>query len=377
MADFKQTAELVPGWDGNSRGWRRYTREVTWFVMGTKQSLRPFLAPRLIAKLTGPARLLAMGWNQAEFKGKDGVRMLLERLSTSPLVRRNLPNTSAIMSQYFNYKRGHNESISSYLVREALYFEEFVESLTSMKDEQDGHPRPLLPDFSDESEDDEEEQTETRSRRGYAQVPTEDPDPPPAAATSPLGGTRSHPAASPKSRAAPSMVGTPQLNEFDSFILRQLRGWRLLQGACLSAEEWRAVMASTSNRLDYGNVTAALTVLFDEQAISRQHGGHHHQQQGGPSIFSMDYDDGWEDWSSWDPSYYGYYAGWEDDYSGGHYEEDFEDTLEENEVKNDDEAAASVKGDKEAMVFFPAAAYWPVWPGQSTVSVGRTLYRSI
>ena len=139
-------------------------------------------------------------------------------------------------------------------------------------------------------------------------------------------------------------------NEFDSFILRQLRGWRLLQGACLSAEEWRAVMASTSNRLDYGNVTAALTVLFDEQAISRQHGGHHHQQQGGPSIFSMDYDDGWEDWSSWDPSYYGYYAGWEDDYGGGHYEEDFEDALEENEVKNDDEAAASVKGDKEAMV---------------------------
>ena len=27
--------------------------------------------------------------------------------------------------------------------------------------------------------------------------------------------------------------------------------------------------------------------------------------------------------------------------------------------------------------FFPASAYWPVWPGQSTVSVGRKLYRSI
>ena len=27
--------------------------------------------------------------------------------------------------------------------------------------------------------------------------------------------------------------------------------------------------------------------------------------------------------------------------------------------------------------FFPAAAYWPVWPGQSTVTVGRALYRSI
>ena len=27
--------------------------------------------------------------------------------------------------------------------------------------------------------------------------------------------------------------------------------------------------------------------------------------------------------------------------------------------------------------FFPASALWPVWPGQSTVSVGRKLYRSI
>ena len=27
--------------------------------------------------------------------------------------------------------------------------------------------------------------------------------------------------------------------------------------------------------------------------------------------------------------------------------------------------------------FFPASAFWPVWPGQSTVSVGRKLYRSI
>ena len=28
-------------------------------------------------------------------------------------------------------------------------------------------------------------------------------------------------------------------------------------------------------------------------------------------------------------------------------------------------------------IFFPASALWPVWPGQSTVSVGRKLYRSI
>ena len=31
----------------------------------------------------------------------------------------------------------------------------------------------------------------------------------------------------------------------------------------------------------------------------------------------------------------------------------------------------------EEFFFFPASALWPVWPGQSTVSVGRKLYRSI
>ena len=71
MADLaKVVTETVPAWDGNPHGWRRYSREVLWYVMGTKKSSRPFLAPRLISKLTGPARLLAMSWNQVDFKGK-------------------------------------------------------------------------------------------------------------------------------------------------------------------------------------------------------------------------------------------------------------------------------------------------------------------
>ena len=94
-----------PIWDGNPRGWRRYQKEVLWYCMGQKKHARKLLAPRLIAKLTGPARLLAMSWNQADFTGKQGVAMLLKKLSASPLVRKNLPNTQAIMNQYFNYKQ--------------------------------------------------------------------------------------------------------------------------------------------------------------------------------------------------------------------------------------------------------------------------------
>ncbi|CAJ1445095.1 unnamed protein product [Effrenium voratum] len=126
----------VPGWDGNARGWRRYSREVAWYVLGTKKNQRAFLAPRLISKLSGPARLLAMSWNQRDFKGNQGVQVLLQRLAASPLVRKNLPNTSAIMNQYFTYKRFQQESIANYLVRESLYYEEFVESLMALKDEQ-------------------------------------------------------------------------------------------------------------------------------------------------------------------------------------------------------------------------------------------------
>ena len=142
MADLaKGATETVPAWDGNPRGWRRYSREVLWYVMGTKKSSRPFLAPRLITKLTGPARLLAMSWSQVDFRGKSGVKTLLTRLAESPLVRKNLPNTSAVLNQYFNYKRFPNETIANYLVRESLYFEEFNESLLALKEEQEGGTR--------------------------------------------------------------------------------------------------------------------------------------------------------------------------------------------------------------------------------------------
>ena len=51
----------------------------------------------------------------------------------------------------------------------------------------------------------------------------------------------------------------------DSFILDVMRGWRLLVAACLSSDEWRDVLASTGNKLDYQSIADALQVLWDEQ----------------------------------------------------------------------------------------------------------------
>eukprot|EP00435_Cladocopium_sp_Y103_P022333 s44_g5.t1 len=135
MADSKpQAAEVVPSWDGNPRGWRRYQREVVWYVLGTKRNQRSLIGPRLVSKLTGPARLLAMSWSKADIAGPQGVQVMLRKLEQSPLVRKKLPNTAAVMQQYFNYRRNPGESISSYLVRETLFYEEFIEALQDLQD---------------------------------------------------------------------------------------------------------------------------------------------------------------------------------------------------------------------------------------------------
>lgn len=77
---------MAPAWDGQARSWRRYVREVCWFVQSTKVNQRRHLATRLIARLTGSARLLAMSWQHSEFDSDRGVIVYLQKLAKSPLV---------------------------------------------------------------------------------------------------------------------------------------------------------------------------------------------------------------------------------------------------------------------------------------------------
>lgn len=78
--------------------------------MGCKPSVRKYIAPRLISKLTGPARL-----GRSHFQGVEGLKVYVAKLAASPLVRCKLPNTAAVMSDesiYFQYRRHQNEGIS-------------------------------------------------------------------------------------------------------------------------------------------------------------------------------------------------------------------------------------------------------------------------
>ena len=96
-----------------ARTWRRYTREVLWFVQSTPVHKRRYCAWRFLSRLTGPARLLAISWSRMAFGSSDGTRHLLQRLAASPLVRPALPNAAAICQQYFSFRRKPNESIAS------------------------------------------------------------------------------------------------------------------------------------------------------------------------------------------------------------------------------------------------------------------------
>ena len=115
-----------------------------------------------------------------------------------------------------------------------------------------------LPDSSDDSsEESGSRHSSSKSRTpGYRAVPTEDPD----AQAEEGARDRAERAAdgtSPTRRSAGPRRPPPGLSSLsvtDSFILRQLRGWRLLSGAHLSTEDVRSVMASTNNRLDYDNI---------------------------------------------------------------------------------------------------------------------------
>ena len=105
MLSKDRSDSTVPTWDGSSRTWRRYVKEVGWFVGSTKSSQRRYVASKLISRLSGSARLLAMSRSQRDFEGERGVALFLQRFASSPLVRRSLPNAAAIMSEYFGFKQ--------------------------------------------------------------------------------------------------------------------------------------------------------------------------------------------------------------------------------------------------------------------------------
>ena len=322
-----------------------------------------------MGKLSGPARLLAMSWSKTAFDSVHGVKLFLQRLAASPLVRRTLPNAAAICQQYFSFRRNPHESIGNFLVRETLVHEEFVEAIIRLHEEKIGIAQEDR-DFGLPTEEeewtggrtwddwwgewhDEDADDDPPGEPGPHHEPANDPSgdqgpsvgrrgddhraPQGATGSSPShrdGG--SQPAVGPSAIPAagtsfPTETPMDELSAADSFILEVLRGWRLLQAAGLNAEEKRDILSTTKNSLDFAVISAALQSLWDDQLL-----GHRSSSSGHSSgYYNVNYMNpveedyayyqeadawSWQEGDWWYDDYYtsGYDADpwWEEDWDG-------------------------------------------------------------
>ena len=316
--------ESVPSWDGQAKNWRRYTKEVAWFVASTPTKKRRYVASKLISRLSGPARLLAMSWSRTEFDSPDGTLNLLKKLAGSPLVRKTLPNTAAILQQYLGFRRQSGESMANFLVRETLGYEEFSEALIRLWEEQTGiDPAERnfgLPPISewdwwdddyeygymggmDVTTGDAEHQHDPAATAAAAASPEQGAEPPVSAAP---GSSPSHRVGAASEHSAPGPVSDPgkpkipqdvsEVSLADSFIMGVLRGWRLLKAASLTPEETRDILSTTQNKLDFEAISQALSALWDEQLLGHrysQHAGRHGSSNN--ALWHEWHDDGWDD----------------------------------------------------------------------------------
>ena len=383
MAERDQ--QHVPSWDGQARTWRRYTREVCWYVRATPTQKRRYCANKLLSRLSGPARLLAMSWNDVNFDHSGGTRDYLRKLALSPLVRQALPNAAAICQQYFAFRRHQGEAMHAFLVREALGYSEFVEAIIRLHEEKMGleqHEKDFgLP--PDEDEDDPSWSDEWWNHGWWREAEPQHPEAPdegnlgeatpvrerPAeqqGPSSPAGtGAASVHASSPSKRsvgveadgAPPGFDETPltELSMADSFVLGVLRGFRLLQASGLSHEDKRDIISSTRGSLDFDVICRALQTMWDEQLLGTRHGhgsfSNHYVQHEAQYVGDQWDDSGWWDydamyeygWDDWED------GSWHDDfYQHGDHHEQAEPSAPEPSSTSDAMAAASQETQNES-----------------------------
>ena len=325
-----------------------------WYVRSTPTHKRKYCATRLLGRLTGPARLLAMSWTDLNFDHAGGTKELLQRLASSPLVRQSLPNAAAICQQYFSFQRRPNENIQGFLVRESLGYTEFVEALMRLHEDKLGIKQEEkdfgLPNEDAEDdyegngcwewyswEDDGASPQSRHSRFGLSAVeyPGDDQEQRDQPEHSPFGrrvGTPSrHSVGVQPSQAA----GASGLSFTDSFVLGVLRGFRLLQAAGLSAEDKRDIIGATRGSLEFEVIARALQTLWDEQFLGKQASGSMHvntaEHEMGDSSWACTSEQAW-DWSDWgNEAYDGNYAA--DDWQDWH---EAQPALEEETPAEDD-----------------------------------------
>ena len=74
-------------------------------------------------------------WEAAEFESADGVRMYLDRLRASPLMKKPLPQASLAVTRYFGYRRFLGQTMGEYLIGEEKMFSDYKRALERLKEQ--------------------------------------------------------------------------------------------------------------------------------------------------------------------------------------------------------------------------------------------------
>ncbi|CAK8985382.1 Uncharacterized protein SCF082_LOCUS116 [Durusdinium trenchii] len=119
----------VSTWSGDPSEFESFVIARRWFEKALKPSERTQAAPKIWARLTGPAKAVVKHLDPDEFASDEGLQRLLTVLRTSPLQQLPVPDSFKRLDVWHHLKRGQQESIPELLVREEDLFVQLQQAL--------------------------------------------------------------------------------------------------------------------------------------------------------------------------------------------------------------------------------------------------------
>ena len=350
----------VPTWSGDPSEFESFVIACRWFEKSLKPSERTQAAPKIWARLTGPAKAVVKHLDPDEFASDEGLQRLLTVLRTSPLQQLPVPDSFKRLDVWHHLKRGQQESIPELLVREEDLFVQLQQALKRARQD-----RNLL------------------SHADLVRDPVARP-PPSTPSQSPINLTGSRyadriPPDTPQEARDRAPGGDASTSVVGDFFEDELRGYRLLKAARLSTAERQNVLTQTGNSTAFHMIRRALRTLFATEEDAEQSRGWTRKQQvwwNEDAGYDQSHEDHWiEEWpyDDWygDPGHdeEAYWHAWP-----GHDEEWMEDSPW-SEWPPDELPVA--EGDEDPLEQQYAEAYTLANEAQKTLAEARDAVRRV
>eukprot|EP00435_Cladocopium_sp_Y103_P016634 s3724_g4.t1 len=332
LAAMPDAGQEVPTWDGDPGSFDNFANSCKWYECSLKDADRKLAAPRIWQRLAGAAKSVVRHLDPKEFDTPSGLERLLDILRQSPLQKLPIPDSFSRLERWPSLRRNGGEAISHLLIREEELFVELQNALSRARSERDKVDKVTTGVGAGERDPSE---SPSRSPQGIPGVRPGVEVP----------GQASFYGATPSPMTSP---GTTSTTGASGFFEDEMRGYRLLKAARLSAAERQHVMTLTKNSTHFHQVRQALRSLFSEDF--QEDGTRMPKKTWYADAVGEEWDPEWDDadeatawwsddshwedaayWADWSPS-----TSWGDDY----YYEDYDATSINDETYGQSDAGA-------------------------------------